>query len=202
GNHLWSKRFGGSSGDVGYSVSVDKNGNVYITGYFNSSSIDFGGGALTNAGGNCGNYPCDDIFLAKFDTNGNHLWSKRFGGNNGEDGSSVSVDSNGNVYITGWFHSSSIDFGGGALTNAGDADIFLAKFDTNGNHLWSKRFGGSDGDGGSSVSVDKNGNVYITGGFWSSSIDFGGGALTNANAGIDDIFLAKFDSNGNYLWSN
>jgi hypothetical protein len=136
--HLWSKSFGGISDDYGYSVSVDSSGNVYITGYFWSSAIDFGGGALKNAG----NW---DIFLAKFDSNGNHKWSKRFGGSNYDYGYSVSVDSSGNVCITGHFYSSAIDFGGGSLTNAnnnGTSDIFLAKFDSNGNHKWSKRFGG------------------------------------------------------------
>jgi hypothetical protein len=194
GNHLWSKKFGGSGSDAGYSISVDNSGNVYVTGYFTSSTIDFGGGPLTNAGNG-------DIFLAKFDSSGNHLWSKKFGGSSSDWGNSVSVDSSGNVYITGYFGSSTIDFGGGALTNAGYRDIFLAKFDSNGNHLWSKSFGGSGDDYGYSVSVDSSGNVYITGNFQSSTIDFGGGALTNANAGYSDIFLAKFDSNGNHLWS-
>ena len=195
--HLWSKGFGGSSDDYGYSVSVDSNGNVYITGEFYSSSIDFGGGKLKNAGGNCDfNKPCSDIFLAKFDKEGNHIWSKMFGGDRSDGGNSVSVsvDSSGNVYITGSFGSSIIDFGGDELKNPG---IFLAKFDTNGNHIWSKKF---DGNGSvSSINIDSNGNVYITGWFYLSSIDFGGGALTNA--GGLDIFLAKFDSNGNHLWS-
>ena len=193
GKHLWSKRFGGNDYDYSYSVSVDSSGNVYITGYFRSSTIDFGGGLLTNAGNS-------DIFLAKFDRNGNYLWSKRFGESDYDEGHSVSVDSSGNVYITGYFRSSTIDFGGGVLTNAGNSDIFLARFDSNGNHLWSKRFGGSDYDEGNSVSVDISGNVvYITGYFSSSTIDFGGGVLTNA--GGQDIFLAKFDSNGNHKWS-
>jgi len=194
GNHLWSKSFGGSGDDYGNSVSVDSSGNVHITGYFWSSTIDFGGGALKNASAGY-----SDIFLAKFDSNGNHLWSKRFGGSSDDLGSSVSVDSSGNVYITGNFKSSTIDFGGGTLTNAGGKDIYLAKFDSNGNHLWSKRFGGNDDDYVQSVSVDSSGNVYIIGSFYSSTIDFGGGALTNA--GWNDIFLAKFDSDGNHLWS-
>jgi hypothetical protein len=95
--HLWSKRFGGSDYDKGYSVSVDSSGNVYITGSFESSTIDFGGGALTNA--TAGFYA--DIFLAKFDSNGNHLWSKRFGGNNNDRAYSVSVDKSDNLYIAG-----------------------------------------------------------------------------------------------------
>jgi len=194
GNHLWSKRFGGTNDDRGLSVSVDINGNVYITGYFKSSTINFGGENLTNNG-------FYDIFLAKFDIQGNHLWSKSFGGTSDDFGYSVSADSSGNVYITGLFSSSTINFGGENLTNSGGTDIFLAKFDSNGNYVWSKRFGGTDGDVGNSVSVDNSGNVYITGYFQSSTINFGGGDLTNSNYPNSDIFLAKFDSNGNHLWS-
>jgi len=190
--HIWSKVFGGDKVVRSYSMSLDKSSNVYIVGYFNSSTIDFGGGALANAGG-------DDIFLAKFDSNGNHLWSKRFGGSDGDYSYSVSTDSLGNVYISGYFSSSSIDFGRGALGNAGGNDIFLAKFDSNGDNLWSKRFGGSNNDYNYSVSVDSSNNVYITGYYISSSIDFGGGALTK-DAGYN-IYLAKFDSNGNHIWS-
>jgi hypothetical protein len=179
--HLWSKSFGGINSDLGYSVSVDSSGNVYITGYFGSSTIDFGGGALTSAGG-------EDIFLAMFDSNGNHKWSKRFDGSGV--GNSISVDISGNVYITGRFDSSTIDFGGGALINVGLNDIFLVKFDNNGNHKWSKRFGGGDWDEGYSVSVDISGNVYGTGLFSGSNIDFGGCPLSSAGGG--DIYLIKY----------
>jgi len=94
------------------------------------------------------------------------------------------------MYITGDFGSSTIDFGGGALTNAAHLDIFLAKFDSNGNHIWSKRFGGSYDDKGYSVSVDSSGNVYGIGSFASSNVDFGGCPLSNA--GSYDIYLIKY----------
>jgi len=57
--HLWSKRFGGSNDDYGTSISVDSSGNVYGTGYFNSSNADFGGCPLSSAG-------AKDIFLIKY----------------------------------------------------------------------------------------------------------------------------------------
>jgi len=121
--HIWSKRFGGSSWDYGNSVFVDSSGNVYITGIFDSSTIDFGGGALANA---YAGY--SDIFLAKFDSNGNHLWSKRFGGSNSDEGYFVSVDSSGNVYGTRVFYGNNIDFGGCPLSSAGYYDIYLIKY--------------------------------------------------------------------------
>ena len=188
--HIWSKRFGGRDDDWGYLVSVDNSDNVYITGTFWSSMIDFGEGIVTNAG-------VRNIFLAKFDGNGNNLWSKSFGGSNWDEALSVSVDSLGNVYITGNFCSSTIDFGGGALTNAGGScvgypcpDIFLAKFDSNGNHIWSKSFGVGEWDKSNSVSVDSLGNVYGIGYFYGSSIDFGGCPLSSA--GRQDIYLIKY----------
>ena len=198
--HIWSKRFGGSNWDESLFVSVDSSGNVYITGWFKSPTIDFGGGLLINAGGECAaGFPCSDVFLAKFDSNGNHLWSKRFGGTGEDRGQSISIDSSGNVFITGYFGSPEIDFGGGQLTYADSFDIFLAKFDNNGNHLWSKGFGGKLNDKGFSASADRSGNVYITGRFNSPTIDFGGGPIVT-NMDIH-IFIAKYDGEGNHLWS-
>ncbi len=84
---------------------------------------------------------------------------------------------------------STADFGGGILTSAGGSDIFIALFDPNGNHEWSRRFGGTDNDGGQSVVIDSLNNVYSTGSFRNAlsfeSIDF-------ASSGDADIYLAKF----------
>ncbi len=189
GNHLWSKRFGDMSTQAGESVAVDGAGNVLLTGGFDGTA-DFGGGPLTGNGS-------FDIFVAKFDSNGNHLWSKRFGDGDGQFGESVAVDGTGDVLLTGSFLGTA-DFGGGPLAGVGDPDIFVAKFDGSGNHLWSKRFGDVGGQIGESVAVDGTGNVLLTGGFVVTA-DFGGGPLTSA--GDADIFVAKFDSSGNHLWS-
>ena len=189
GDHLWSKRFGDANGQFGESVTVDGSGNVFLTGAF-LGSVDFGGGPLTSAGQ-------ADIFLAKFDPAGNHLWSKRFGDATDQFPRSVAVDGSGNAFLTGYF-TGSVDFGGGPLTSAGLEDIFLAKFDPAGTHLWSKRFGDANSQIGQGVAVDGLGNVFLTG-YFSGSVDFGGGPLTSA-VGYD-IFLAKFDAAGTHLWS-
>lgn len=191
GNHTWSKRFGGSSIDVdrGYGIATDKAGNVLVTGSF-SGTVDFGGGPLTSAGGS-------DIFVAKFDPSGNHLWSGCFGGSNADEGQSITTDVAGAVLVTGYF-SETADFGGNPLTSAGGSDAFVAKFGSGGTHLWSERIGGSDPDRGQGVATDTAGNVLVTGSF-SGTADFGGGPLTSA--GGRDIFVAKFDSGGNHMWS-
>ena len=91
------------------------------------------------------------------------------------------------MLVTGFFEAT-VDFGGGGLTSAGLGDIFVAKYDAAGNHLWSKRFGGPSGGYGYSVTVDSANHVFVTGGFV-GTVDFGGGGLTSA--GQSDIFVAK-----------
>ena len=105
--------------DTGLGVATDGSGNVVITGLF-GDTVDFGGGPLTSASH-------FDVFVAKYDGSGNHLWSKRFGDSLYEIGDSVATDASGNVVITGRFEGS-VDFGGGLLTSAGYSDIFLAKY--------------------------------------------------------------------------
>jgi hypothetical protein len=153
---------------------------VVATGWY-YGSVDFGGGSLKTAGDS-------EIFLAKFDTNGNHLWSKGFGGMYGdEDKKSVACDGSGNVIVTGYYFGT-VDFGGGPLTSAGVSDIYLAKFDADGNHLWSKRFGDATCQGGHSVACDGSGNIVATG-LLGGTVDFGGGPLTSSGS---DVFLVKF----------
>jgi FlgD Ig-like domain len=185
GNHIWSKNFGDASFQIPQDVATDGFGNVVITGYFGGSA-DFGGGPLMSGG--------LDMFVAELDSGGNHLWSKNFGGALGY---SVATDGLGNVVTTGLFNGT-VDFGGGPLTEAGGGDIFVAKFDLNGNHLWSKTFGNADFQYCQSVATDGANNVVITASF-PGTVDFGGGPLTSA--GYDDIFVAKLDANGNHLWS-
>ncbi len=190
GKPLWSKRFGSTWWDEGNSLATDADGNIYVTGYF-FGSVDFGGGPLTGP-------VSQDIFLAKFDTNGNHLWSKRFGSTGMDEGNSLAIDAAGNVYLTGNFYYA-VDFGGGPLGgNAGRYDIFLAKYDSSGNHLWSRSFGSAGDDYGYALATDPSGSVTMTG-IIQGSVDFGGGGLVYA--GSDDIFLAKYDASGKHLWS-
>jgi hypothetical protein len=189
---LWSKRFGdAATSQIGYSVAVDGAGNVLLTGEFDGT-VDFGGGPLTSAGSG-------DVFLAKFDRSGNHLWSKRFGDAGGEVGYSVAVDGTGNVLLAGSF-TGTVDFGGGPLASAGYFDVFVAKFDSAGNHLWSKRFGDDLYQRGYSVAVDGAGGVLLTGEYY-GTLDFGGGPLTSASLGFNDIYVAKLDGAGNHIWS-
>ena len=193
GGHIWSQRFGNSAAQFSLRMAVDGAGNSVITGYF-QGSIDFGGGALTSAGGN-------DVFVAKFDGAGNHQWSKRFGDSTFQSGWGVAFDTGGNVLLTGYFYGT-ITFGPNAPihTSSGQADIFVAKLDPNGNLLWSKSFVGlaNSSEWCRTITADGNDDVYI-GGWFNNTIDFGGGPLTST--GGSDAYIAKFTSNGTYSGS-
>jgi hypothetical protein len=189
GAHAFSKVFAGGGG---VAVGCDPGNNIYLGGVLTGASIDLGGGALGNAG-----LGTTDIFLAKFNSGGGHLWSKTFGDADSQFIYSLAVSRFGDVAIAGNVYGSA-NFGGGVLASAGAGDASLAKFDTAGNHVFSKLFGTGATQTGFSVAIDPSGNVYYAG-FYFGSLDLGGGAF--ASAGADDCFLAKYDAAGNHLWS-
>jgi len=206
GNVLWANSAGGNGYELGNGIATDANGDVFITGTFNSDTMSFDSAVLTNANNNTGVY--EDIFVAKYDSNGNFLWARSAGGTNSNDVSnSVATDLSGNVFITGYFHSPTINFGGTILTNSTPPyeDIFLVKYDSNGNVIWAKSAGSintsSPSDRGQSVATDANGNVVITGFFEGAAINLGSTIITNTNTDFGDIFIVKYDASGNVVWA-
>jgi hypothetical protein len=192
GVHQWSRRFGGTGHDFAYGIAVDGNDNFVMTGFFGwfGGPVDFGGGPLTSAGDS-------DVFVAKFNAAGAHLWSKGFGGTGSDRGQGIAVDANGNVAITGYF-SLTANFGGSPLTSAGGHDVFVAEYTSAGTPLWSKRFGDTSDDTGASVAFDRSGRVVVTGDY-DGTIDFGGGGLVSVGGG--NMFLAMLSSTGGHVWS-
>lgn len=199
GTVLWAKTFGGADGDQGNGLAIDASGNVILTGWFASASITFSATVLNNVG-----TASSDLFMVKYDPDGNLIWAKSTGGSLNDRGYAVSCDANSNIFITGWYSSPTINFGTGVLNNAGSAtsDVFMVKYDANGTALWAKTIGGSGVDGGRACTIDAIGNAYVLGNFASSSINFGTGALTNASAGTQDMFLVKYDPTGTALWTS
>ncbi|MEN6446026.1 MAG: SBBP repeat-containing protein [Candidatus Cloacimonas sp.] len=184
---LWAKQAGGTDYDEGKSIAVDVNGNSYVTGYF-AQSATFGANILTSIGE-------VDIFVAKLDRNGNWLWAKQAVGSGVVHGYGIAVDANGNSYVTGGF-SGSATFGTTTLTSSSWGDIFVAKLDSNGNWLWAKQAVGSGFVHGYGIAADANGNSYVIGSFY-GSVSFGNIPLLS---NVENIFVAKLNSNGNWLW--
>lgn len=188
---IWVKTFGNVLDEDIYDIAVDPQGNIVVVGAF-TGAVDFGGGTLTTPNNNT------DIFVAKFDPTGNHIWSRQYGANGIDRAHSVAVDGAGNVLITGVFQST-VDFGGGPFSSVmGSHDIFVLALTSGGGYLISRAFGAAGGDEGSAVAFDSQGNAYVVGHF-TGAVDFGGGTLVSA--GGDDGFIVKYSSLGLHLWS-
>ena len=144
------------------------------------------------------------MFLDKYGPDGSPRWARRFGTASSSStafvsGSSVAVDSSGDV-VVGEFKSS-ISVGGDVLTNTapGYQDIFLAKYSgSDGTNRWSKRYGSGYPDYGNGLSIDASGNIIFTGRL-GSAVDFGGGLLP-FSSGMHG-YLTSVTSSGAYRWS-
>ena len=93
------------------------------------------------------------------------LWVKAGGGTSGDYGNGVATDKAGNVFVTGSFQGAAT-FGSTQLTNSGQTDIFIVKYNTSGTVLWAKKAGGTAADEGSAVAVNKTGDCFVTGFFF------------------------------------
>ncbi|MBI3193461.1 MAG: hypothetical protein HYZ34_03215, partial [Ignavibacteriae bacterium] len=193
----WAKRAGGTLNEKGNSIAVDEQGNSHVIGNFTSAEITLGSTTFPNVSG-FDEY--SDLFLVKYDPSGNVVWATTAGGTDDEYGYGIAVDASGNSFVTGTFNSPTLTFGSTTLTRNGDFDIFIAKYDANGNAVWATGAGGTGGDEGKKIAVDASGNSYVTGRFTSPTLTFGSTTLTNN--GLGDIFIVKYDANGNVAWAS
>ena len=129
----WAKGAYGTGSDEGWDIATDDSGNVYVTGFFQSPFTVFGVDTIFNHSG------AYDVFLTKYDSTGNVLWTKSAGGANSDLSCGVATDDSGNVFIAGYFQSDSITFGSVTLNNpGGGCTIFIVKYDPAGNVMWAK----------------------------------------------------------------
>ncbi|MBD3581311.1 T9SS type A sorting domain-containing protein [Flavobacterium selenitireducens] len=192
GNYIWAKSVGDSQRVTPSRIVTDSNGDLCVTGTFSCPSVAFEDFTLERVG-------IQDIFVAKYDNHGNVLWAKRAGGTAGQSSNALAVDDENNILITGDF-TSSITFGSSLLTSSGSADIFVAKYDTNGNEIWATSMGGPDYDTASNIATDMEGNVIIAGDYY-DDITIGNVALYHTGqADASDIFIAKYDMAGFPVW--
>jgi len=196
GNEIWARTAHAqaeNSGAYGESVTCDHNNNVYVGGTY-GGSIN-----LTPQTTSLGN---DDLLIAKYDEYGNFVWIRTVGGTGHDHCNSIAVDSEENVYLSGWFSGSSITFGDTTLSNPNWnlTTIFIAKYDITGNRQFIDVIGGNHSDEPRHLTADNNDDIYIAGFFKSASIEFGNNILLNDSLYTSDAFIAKIDgTNSNSL---
>tara|TARA_R110002049_G_scaffold39374_10_gene121253 strand:+ start:182 stop:1903 length:1722 start_codon:yes stop_codon:yes gene_type:complete len=212
GNVLWAKSLAQPNDSdidpyhsvIPKSISVDLNGNVIIVGYFDAGEFDANPGSgeyiLSST-----NY---EMFIVKLDTNGNFIWATSFGATDDsfESITDVGTDSNGDIYVTGYFNSTiSIAHAAGtsSITSSGYSDIFVLKYASDGYYVWMYSAGGTDFDLGMSIDVTPTGDSYITGQYRETATFytpmFGPGLITlSTTANYRGLFVLKLDASGNY----
>ncbi len=195
GDLEWVKQFGGAYNDTILHLAVDARGSVYVQGHFKDKA-DWGGGPLTAGGGSD-----NDVVLAKYDANGDHVWSKRFGNAFNDVAGGLTVDPAGNVTMVGSFDKSVSFAEGDDHTSNGEADIFIARYDATGKLDWAHTYGGDREDVGWGIASDATGNTVMTGWF-QNTVSFSKTTATPIKSnGNKDVFAIKHDVKGNVIWT-
>lgn len=175
GNHLWSTSFGGSTEWIPYSIALDNNGNLVVSGLFENQ--------------NDGMPSSFHIFIAMFSGDGDLLWMLNFEGGKDNRGLSVSFNQTDDILLTGFF-TDRIYIGDTELVSGGNNDIFITKISSTGEVMWARSFGGAGSDGTWSIASGLYDEILLMGAF-QNTINFGSGNLS-ATSGTQSLFVAKF----------
>ena len=169
GNTVWNKNR--TEYSAGYDITTDNVGNSFVTGKKRDSSLN-----------------TFDVFTTKYDAAGVVVWTQNGIGLDNDYGDGIALDANGNCFVTGRFqHNTDFSTLNVSNTSSGISDVFVAKYDDQGNIAWLQQAGESGQDAGSKIGVDADGNCYING-YYTTSTNFGS---TTLNGGTRTPFLAK-----------
>ena len=200
---VWAQQAGGPGADRANALVVS-GGSVYVAGNFGGTTATFGATVLSNVTTN----GVPDMFVAKLTdagATGSFAWAQR-GGGVGSDYAYALAVSGTSVYVAGVFTSPTAVFGAVALTNAGVADVYVAKLTdagATGSFTWAQRAGGPSDDQATALAVSGT-SVYVAGYFSGANIVFGTTTLLNAGAGVADVYVAKLTdagATGSFTWA-
>lgn len=194
GDMLWTRVISGPEEDLGRGVVTDFDGNVYVVGHF-TDTVVFNVSATEVAG--AGSSGGQDIFIVKYDSDGNYAWHLT-GGGTGDD-TATDIDyyrwSN-KLYVSGGFQERA-KFGSATVLSSGHTDAFLLKVEPSGGTHWVRNGGGLEHDVAAAIAVGNDESIFIVGDFYDQA-QFGGTTLQAA--GSSDMFLAKYDAAGDLQW--
>lgn len=195
GQFLWARVISGDKEDMARGVVCDITGSIYVTGHYTDTVVFQVTETDTISASSAGD---QDLFIAKYDAQGNFLWYRRAGGKGNDTGTDIAYAPwDGKLYISGGFEKRAV-FGYTSLLSLGLSDAFLLKIDPDGNFHWVKSGGGPEHDIASSVAVEEpTGDIFIAGDYYESA-QFGGEQLVSM--GSSDIFLAHFNADGQQVW--
>ncbi len=189
GEIIWVKQLDASDWCGAWDITSDNSNDIYITGYFH--------GTLNNAIISHGDA---DIFIAKYDQNGNMLWIRTAGGDSYDSSSRIDIDKDGNLYVCGDF-SSIANFENATIQSKGSFDVFIAKYSQEGEFKWVNSAGGNGSDRGKSLSVDSDGNIFITGSFANTAFFDDFQITSKGLEGTANAFIAKYNNKGMASWA-
>jgi len=190
GTIQWIKQSSGTGDGGGIGMAATGNGDCFVAGAF-SGTVTLGTTNLTSAGS-------DDIFLAKYNALGAFQWAKQAGGPNADRGYGVALDRSGNIYLKGFF-TTNASFGATNLSSTSPSSIFLGKYDSVGSLQWIRQADGQDLErGGLDIALDDTGNCYVVGQFRGTA--FFGSTNIASGGTSDNVFVAKYATNGDLLW--
>ena len=190
---VWAKKAGGVGSAIAWGIAADSAGNCYVTGNFNPGPISFGAFTLNKGG---------SMFVVKYNTSGTPMWASEAGGGAGTAvARAITVDYNGNCYITGYCYNEvtfdSVTLPGSLSTTGHDA--FIVKYNPLGTVAWANRSVSYYDEVGRSVAVDRKGNCYLTGECASTNVDFGNNVALSGQ--YYRMFNVKYNSAGSAIWA-
>ena len=194
---LWLKQITGTGTSIPTAIVIDAAGNHYVAGNFTTTiTIEFNN--YTSAGG-------QDIYIVKYNTHGQVVWTITIGGNSAENISGMALSPDGNyLYVGGQFQSTNCNFGSTILSSSGLNDVFIAKYETStGNLVWAiKSAYGPTQQLVGNLTVDASGNIVQIGKYIDNVTFYGGNVtLISPYVGIQQNYISKFDENGNLIWA-
>ncbi|MEW6160654.1 MAG: SBBP repeat-containing protein, partial [Verrucomicrobiota bacterium] len=175
GQPVWAIQAQGNSNSEGRAVAVDRDGNVFVTGYF-TGTTRFEATELLSRG-------LGDLFVAKYDSSGHLLWVRQAGGDDAsspEFSRAIAVDFRGHCYVFAEFRGTA-DVGAFRLTASNGLTSFLAKYDTDGNVLWARNIAPCSYDDRRGIAFDPWGNIVLAANF-RGAVSFGDQTLASAGA--------------------